>query len=112
MMMSACAKYSCACATTTAQALSSCGDASTIFRVVACDAGAEQSFLRQIEPADLGILVYVTQNVGELQRASEMMRERYAVLARHAETRTRSAVQPRSPRDRSRDRARRHSARG
>ena len=43
------------------------------------------SSARQIEPADLGVLVDVAQDVGELQRAAEMVRERNAVVLRHAE---------------------------
>ena len=46
---------------------------------------ARNDFARQIEPADRRILVEVAQDVGELQRAAEMMRERDAFLRRHAE---------------------------
>ena len=55
------------------------------------------SSLRQIEPPDLGVLVDVAQDVGELQRAAEMMRERDAVLLAHAEH------ADRQPPDRARD---------
>ena len=44
-----------------------------------------------------GVLVEVAQNVGELQRAAEMMRERHAVVALHAEH------AHRQPPDRARD---------
>ena len=44
-------------------------------RLVAGDAGLRQRLARQIEPADGGVLVEVAQDVGELQRAAEMMRE-------------------------------------
>ncbi len=44
-----------------------------------------QCFLRQIEPADGGILVEVAQDVGELQRAAEVMRQRQPVIPLHAE---------------------------
>jgi dihydrodipicolinate synthase/N-acetylneuraminate lyase len=39
------------------------------------DTGLAQGFVRQVEPADFGIFVEVAQDVGELQRAAEMMRE-------------------------------------
>ena len=42
-------------------------------------------FARQIEPADAGILVEVAQDVGELQRAAQMMGELEAGLLLHAE---------------------------
>ena len=51
-----------------------------LLRIVAGDAGEQQAFARQIEPAETRILVEVAQDVGELQRAAEMVRERDAVL--------------------------------
>ncbi len=39
----------------------------------------------QIEPADPGILVEIAQDIGELQCASEMMRQRSPVVFLHAE---------------------------
>ena len=49
---------------------------------------AAQRLARQIEPADAGVLVDVAQDVGELQRAAEMMRQRDAVLLAMPNTRT------------------------
>ena len=54
-------------------------------RIVGGDAGMQQRFARQIEPAEAGVLVDVAQDVGELQRAAEMMREQDAVCFRQAE---------------------------
>ena len=45
----------------------------------------QQAFARQIEPADAGVFVDVAQDIGQLQRASEMMREQDAVVLRQAE---------------------------
>ena len=45
-------------------------------RIVAQDAGLLQRLARQIEPADRRVLVDVAQDVGELQRAAEMIGER------------------------------------
>ena len=39
----------------------------------------QQSFARQIQPADAGVFVDVAQDIGQLQRAAEMMREQDAV---------------------------------
>ena len=49
------------------------------------DAGIAQRFARQIKPPEPGILVEVAQDIGELQRAAEMMGEREARFALHAE---------------------------
>ena len=54
-------------------------------RIVAGDAGMQQAFARQIEPAEAGVLVDVAQDVGQLQRAAEMMGEQDAVLLGQAE---------------------------
>ena len=54
-------------------------------RIGAFDAGGLQRVPRQIKPAHRGVLVEVAQNIGELQRAAEMMRERKARIALHAE---------------------------
>ena len=43
------------------------------------------AFARQIEPAEAGVLVDVAQDVGQLQRAAEMMREQDAVVLGQAE---------------------------
>ena len=43
------------------------------------DAGIFQRFARQIETPDAGILIEVAQDVGQLQRAAEMMGELLAV---------------------------------
>ena len=64
-----------------------------------------QRLARQIEPADAGVLVDVAQDVGELQRAAEMMRERRCRRRRPCRRRAPTAVRPRSPRGRNRDRA-------
>ena len=53
------------------------------------DAGLVQRLARQIEPADRGVLVEVAQDVGELQRAPEMMGERKACLPLHRRRRGR-----------------------
>ena len=49
---------------------------------------ALQRLARQIEPAHRGVLVEIAQDVGELQRAAEMMGEREAGFVLHAEHRT------------------------
>ena len=54
-------------------------------RVGRGDAGRLQRLARQIEAPERGVFVEVAQNVGELQRAAEMMRERNARVRRHAE---------------------------
>ena len=54
-------------------------------RIVAGDPGVQQRFARQIQPAEPGILVDVAQDVGQLQRAAEMMREHNAVVLGQAE---------------------------
>ena len=53
--------------------------------IVGGNSGRGQRFARQIEPADRGVLVDVAQDVGELQRAAEVMREGDAVVALQAE---------------------------
>ena len=55
------------------------------FGIVAGDAGEQQAFARQIQPAEAGVLVDVAQDVGQLQRAAEMMGELDAVFLGHAE---------------------------
>ena len=40
----------------------------------------QQTFERQIEPADAGILIDIAQDIGQLQRAAEMMRKQDAVV--------------------------------
>ena len=56
-----------------------------------------QRLARQIEPPDRRVLVEVAQDVGQLQRAAEMMGERDAGLLLHAED------AHRQPPDRARD---------
>ena len=51
----------------------------------AVDAGLHQQLARQVEAADRGILVEVAQDVGELQRAAEMVRQLSARRLVHAE---------------------------
>jgi hypothetical protein len=51
-------------------------------RIRGLDAGIAQIFLRQIKPADACVLVDVAQDIGELQRAAEMMGQRKAGLLR------------------------------
>ena len=51
-----------------------------------------QQFARQVEAADGGVLVEVAQDVGQLQRAAEMMRELDAGLLLHAEDPHRQAA--------------------
>src|SRR6185503_5845721 len=54
-------------------------------RVGGFEPGRPQRFQRQIEPSDAGVLVEVAQNIGELQGASQMMRELETVMGVHAE---------------------------
>ncbi len=54
-------------------------------RIGADDAGIAQRLARQIEPAHRRVLVEIAQDIGQLQRAAEMMGERQSRLARHAE---------------------------
>ena len=56
------------------------------------DAGGIERLARQIEPAEAGVLVDVAQDIGQLQRAAEMMRQRDAVLLAHAEHAHRQAA--------------------
>ena len=58
---------------------------STALGSVADNPGLAQLLLRQIEAADLGVFVDIAENIGELQRAAEMMRQRHAILLAHAE---------------------------
>ena len=97
MIASASWKWPSARAATASQTCPSPALVSTASGSVRDDAGLAQLLLRQIEPADPGVLVDVAQNVGELQRAAEMMRERNAVLLAHAEH------PDRQPPDRARD---------
>ncbi len=52
---------------------------------VADDPGRPQLLARQIEPPQRRVLVEIAQDIGQLQRAAEMMGERKAGLALHAE---------------------------
>ena len=54
-------------------------------RIGADDPGVAQRLARQVEPAHRGILVEIAQDVGELQRAAEMIGERQTGLLPHAE---------------------------
>ena len=58
----------------------SAGSEITLAGSVAGDSGVQQAFARQIEPADAGVFVDVAQDIGQLQRAAEMMREQDAVV--------------------------------
>ena len=73
-----------------AQALPSAGCASDLARLARPDAGRLQRIARQIEAAERGIFVEVAQDVGQLQRAAEMMRERQAGSRSMPNTRTES----------------------
>ena len=64
-----------------------------------------QRLARQIEPADARILVEVAQDVGELQRAAEMMGERARRARRPGRRCAPTAARPRSPPGRNRGRA-------
>ena len=59
-----------------------------LVRIGRGDAGMQQAFARQIEPADAGVFVDVAQDIGQLQRAAEMMREQDAVIFGRPNTRT------------------------
>ena len=56
-----------------------------LLRIVAGDAGKQQAFARQIQPAEAGVFVDVAQDIGQLQRAAEMMGEQDAVFLGQAE---------------------------
>ena len=51
-----------------------------LLRIVAGDPGKQQALARQIETPEAGVFVDVAQDVGQLQRAAEMMRQQNAVL--------------------------------
>ena len=61
-------------------------------RVGGADSGLAQGFAGKIETADSGVLVEVAQDIGQLQGAAEMMRERHAGIARNAENAHRQAA--------------------
>ena len=54
-------------------------------RIGADDSGIAQRLARQIEPAHCCVFVEVAQDIGQLQSAAKMVRERKSGLARHAE---------------------------
>ncbi len=85
MIASAVSKCACARSTSGRQTFGSARSADHLRRIVAGDAGMQQAFARQIQPAEAGVLVDVAQDVGQLQRAAEMMREQDAVVLRQAE---------------------------
>ena len=58
---------------------------SHLLGIVAGDAGKQQAFARQIQAAEAGVFVDVAQDIGQLQRAAEMMGEQDAVFLGHAE---------------------------
>ena len=68
-----------------AQAAPMRGMSQHLRRVGRRNPGRVKRLARQIEPADARILVEVAQDIGELQRAAEVMRERKAGIALHAE---------------------------
>src|SRR5271169_2992447 len=45
----------------------------------------QEPLTRQIEPADLRILIEVAQDVGQLQRAAEVMRKQDSIVPRETE---------------------------
>ena len=53
--------------------------------IVGHDPGGVETFARQIKPADPGIFVNVAQDVGQLERAAEMMRKQDTVFLAEAE---------------------------
>ena len=73
--------------------MSRCGLARTVIGSDAFDLGSAQGFARQIEAPDAGVLVEIAQDVGELQRAAEVMRQRPAV-ARRSMPNTRTDSRP------------------
>ena len=54
-------------------------------RVGSGDAGRLQRLARQVEAPERGVFVEIAQNVGELERAPQMMGERTARVRRHSE---------------------------
>ena len=70
------------------QTFGSARSAMTRLRIVGGDAGEQQAFARQIQPAEAGIFIDITQDICQLQRAAEMMCELDAVALRQANTRT------------------------
>ena len=59
-------------------------------RVIAGNARLLERFARKIQPSDSGILVEVTQDIGELQRSPEMVGKFASRLWREAENGTES----------------------
>ena len=56
-----------------------------LLRIVAGDAGKQQAFARQIQPAEARVFIDVAQDIGQLQRAAEVMGEQDAVILGQAE---------------------------
>ena len=54
-------------------------------RIGGCDAGFVQELLRQIKPADPRVLIQVAQDVGQLQRATQMLGKQLAVAVGNPE---------------------------
>ena len=90
MMRSASAKCSRARATTCSQACAEARMRQHGGRLGAEDAGGLQRLARQIEPPDRRVLVDVAQDVGELQRAAEMIGEAMPAFSSMPKTRTES----------------------
>ena len=56
------------------------------------DPGGPQGLGRKIDPADLGILIDIAQDIGELKRAAKMVRKLDAGFARHAKNADRQSA--------------------
>ncbi len=80
MTAEASAKCRRARATKAPQASPNRGCDSTLPMSSSGDAGIRQHLLGKIEPAHLGVLIEVAQDIGHLQGAAEMMREHPALL--------------------------------
>ena len=71
--------------------------------VVTGDAGKQQAFARQIQPAEARVFIDVTQNIGQLQRAAKVMGEQDPVILGQAEHPGPTDARRRSQRDRNTD---------
>ena len=80
--------------------------------VLVGDAGIDEHLLGKIEPAHLGVLIEVAQDIGHLQGAAEMMRQEAPLLLLNPEDLDRKPSRLRRRRGRNRDRAPPSQARG
>ena len=71
--------------TSGAQTFGSAGSEATLKRIDAGDTGLQQAFARQIQPADSGVFIDIAQDIGQLQRTAQMMRQQDAVVMRQTE---------------------------